>query len=141
MKNEGKIPLIIAVDFDDTICKCNPDYSIGELLPDAKEIINKWHEQGIYIIIWTCRTNETQIDAEVFLKEQGINYDKINDHSCYTYRDWPNPGRKVYADIYIDDKSVENVYEYLPSWLGIDKMVQTTLESNKWTNTPKHERR
>lgn len=104
----NKIPLIVCVDFDGTIVNNGPDNSIISLKPAVKTVLNLWNEMGIYVIIWTCRTGDTQIEAEIFLKENKINYDKINDHSSYTYRDWPKAGKKVYADIYIDDRNHNN---------------------------------
>jgi hypothetical protein len=109
-KREG---LIIAVDFDGTIV--NHDFPrIGELMPDAQEVLTKLHEAGHKIIIWTCR-NHTEPDHPLwydatipdvmqFLRNHRIPFDSINENH-------PSMGfwlqsRKIYADIYIDDKNI-----------------------------------
>jgi hypothetical protein len=129
MNKKKKIPLIICIDFDDTIVKTNSDFTIKECRIGAKKVINSWHKKGHYIIIWTCRTGDTQLEAEEFLKKEGINYDKINDHSVYTYKDWPNPGRKIYGDVYIDDKSPEHILKGMPSWEDLDSMINSISEN------------
>jgi len=124
-----KLPLIIAVDFDDTIVNTDPFFNISTLKEGAKEVINKWYAQGIYIIIWTCRHMETKNTAELFLIENGINFHKINEHSIFTHIDWPNPGPKVYADIYIDDKSLELVSQGKSiDWNIIDEQVKNYIK-------------
>ena len=134
-----KLPLIAAVDFDDTLVETNPDFSIKSLKPHAGDVLRKWQKQGIYVIIWTCRTGDTQLEAEEFLKDHKIPFDKINDHSVYTYKDWPNAtdSKKAYGDIYIDDKSPEHIINGMPSWVELDKMIQGILDkSDKWSTYP-----
>lgn len=123
-------PIIICIDFDDTIVETNKDFSINKLRENAKEVINKWYMLGAYIIIWTCRTDETQLTAELFLKENGILYDKINEQSVYTSIEWPGNSRKVYGDIYIDDKDPDNIINSMPTWLEIDGKLE--LIKNKY---------
>jgi hypothetical protein len=105
--------LIIAVDFDGTIV--DHDFPrIGKLMPGAKEVLTELHEAGHKIIIWTCR-NHTEPDhpewtqaaipnVMQFLYHNQIPFDSINENH-------PDMGfwlqsRKVYADIYIDDKNI-----------------------------------
>lgn len=133
--SKEKKPLIIAVDFDDTIVHTDKEtFSIIGTRDNAVDVLKKWHQQqNIYIIIWTCRTNKTQYEAEAFLKANGITYDKVNDQSVYSKMEWPDAcdSRKAYADIYIDDKDPKNVLWGLPTWKELDETVQLILERDK----------
>ena len=110
----------LAIDFDGTIVE--HDYpNIGKLKEGAIEYINKLHEDGFYIIIWTVRGGKEQEDAENFLKENSIHYDTINKNSTsFLEKLNENPRfiaeyhepRKICADIYIDDRNLGGVKEW-----------------------------
>lgn len=91
--------MIIAVDFDGTLVDHKfPD--IGALKPGAKEALAAFKKAGHKIAIWTCRSGEQERAVRVFLNENDIPFDTVNS---------PAPGadlgtRKIYADVYIDDK-------------------------------------
>ena len=118
--------LIIAVDFDGTIVE-HKFPAIGELLPGAKETLNHWNSLGYDVIIWTCRNQsephhpewtEAHIGAvKDFLDKNEIKYTTINSDS-------PNisfwlQARKVYADVYIDDRNLGG----FPGWYTARAMV------------------
>jgi len=95
--------LIIAIDFDGTIVE-HKFPEIGKLKPFAKEIINKLVEDGNYIIIWTCRyVKQDLVNMFYFLVNNGIKFHNIN-INCPNIDFKPIP--KIYADIYIDDRSL-----------------------------------
>jgi hypothetical protein len=107
--------LTLAIDFDNTIVE-EKYPAIGNLLPGAKEHINKLYADGHFIIIWTCRCDNYQLEAEHFLHLNGINYHKINENQpgrILTYKGLNC--RKVSADIYIDDRNLGGI----PSWWEI----------------------
>lgn len=106
--------MIIAIDFDGTICR-NQYPEIGVIQPYAREIINRLHNDGHYIIIWTCRENEMLLQAVNWLLDNGIKFHKINDHNPENLAKYGGNTRKVYADIYIDDKQIGG----LPLWKDI----------------------
>lgn len=114
-------PFIIAVDFDGTIAEFNPD-NWGrpyKTLRNAKEAINKLHELGVHILLFTCRESKNQGIAEDFMVEHGIHYDSINRNLPWLVEKYGHDSRKVNADIYIDDKGITP----LPSWKEIFKIV------------------
>ena len=93
--------MIIAVDFDKTLCKENGEPDI-ELVKWCKEKRRK----GDKLILWTCRGGERLQEALRWCDEQGLVFDAVNDDveevKCGYFRD---KSCKVYADIYIDDKA------------------------------------
>lgn len=116
--------MIVAIDFDGTIVEDHfPE--IGNMKPGADEAINSLYNQGYTIIIWTCRTGINKARAVEWLAKKGIKWHYINE-SCknnvlkYGGRDT----RKVYADLYIDDKGLINP---LPPWPEIYQMIRDRI--------------
>jgi hypothetical protein len=109
---------VLAIDFDGTIVDhAFPD--IGEIKPDAKEIINRLYEEGYYICVWSCRTGFNLIDAVNWLNDNGIQYHKFNEGpplECVGFSSHP----KIYANIYIDDSNLGG----LPSWKEIYEIIK-----------------
>jgi hypothetical protein len=106
--------MVIAVDFDGTIVEHEfPD--IGPLKEGAIEALMAFKKAGHQIVIWTCRKGEEEKELRQFLTEKQIPFDTINS---------PVPGfdlstRKIYADVYIDDKALR----FKDNWSEIRKML------------------
>ena len=100
----------IAVDFDGTLCKdCFPE--IGEPIGAVINFIKEQAEEGAKIILYTCRENHP--DGRQFLDEavewcaaQGIPIAATNENPWSPYDTPELKSRKIYADLYIDDKAV-----------------------------------
>lgn len=71
--------MIIAIDFDGTICQ-NEYPEIGDPIPLAIESIKELKERGHDLILWTCRQGELLDDAVKWCKEHGIPFDLVNEH-------------------------------------------------------------
>lgn len=102
----------IAVDFDGTLCE-NKFPDIGAPKPLVIEYIKRQAAAGAHIILYTCRENGTKRnlldEALQFCAEQGIELYAVNENPDNTFSEEYGTsfgGRKVFADIYIDDKSV-----------------------------------
>jgi hypothetical protein len=102
---------IIAVDFDKTLCYSNyPE--LGEPNLTLIEILKRLKNQGHRLILWTCRTNEPLEAAVKWCTNHGLTFDSINEdvpgigEELGIDGSWYDSARKVYADIYIDDKCV-----------------------------------
>ncbi|HEY4430005.1 MAG TPA: hypothetical protein VGN87_03095 [Paenibacillus sp.] len=114
--------IILAVDFDGTI-STEPDMGHALVLqPNCKQVLERFYEDGVRLILWTCRTAAPLEEALAFLEanELGHIWCAINDqlpevNAIYE----PNVARKVGADIYIDDKSIG----YKVDWLAIEKHI------------------
>lgn len=92
--------MIIAVDFDDTL-KINNNANvplINRLLREQKN--------GNIIILWTCRAGDSLKQAVEFLARHGLRPNYVNSNAVETIRRFGYDPRKVFADIYIDDKAV-----------------------------------
>ena len=113
--------MIIAVDYDETIVQDSFPH-VGTLKPDAKEVINELYDNGHFIIIWTCRHGENADDAHKFLTDNGIKFHSFNEHKPENIEKYGNDTRKIFADIYIDDKNLGGLPE---TWKEIREVLKT----------------
>lgn len=97
--------MIIAVDFDGTLCSDRfpeigiPNYRMLNFLRHLQK------DNGDKIILWTCRNGKTLEEAVRWCKKHGdIEFDAVNENLPEIREKWGGDTRKVYADIYIDDK-------------------------------------
>lgn len=111
--------VVIAVDFDGTIVE-HQFPQIGEMRPGAKDVLQALHKRGVRLIIWTCRSGRFLDEAIAWLRNNDIPFDAVN-------QNLPSLGfetsAKIYADIYIDDRSLGG----LPSWVVISDWLDKLL--------------
>ncbi len=94
-------PKIIAVDFDGTICENKFPY-IGTLKPDVITVLARLKQEGVLLILWTCRQGEALQEAITVCQSNGIEFDAVNEN----VKELPfQTSNKIYADIYLDDRS------------------------------------
>ncbi len=99
--------MIIAIDFDGTIAehkwfeKSNP--TIGKEMPGAIKAIQYLKQCGHQIILWTGRSGYVLCNAVKWCTNRGLIFDGINENVIDTTKWGCHP--KIYADMYIDDKS------------------------------------
>lgn len=108
MANDLKKELWIAVDFDGTLTSCGDQFpKCGEPNPYAIDVIKRFKREGHKVILNTCRRNEHLHAAVEWMKLHGIEPDSINDNpwARAIYND-PDPGTKVFAHVYIDDRNI-----------------------------------
>ena len=105
--------MILAIDFDGTIVS-DQFPEIGEPLFFAVESLLKLKANGNQLILWTCREDSPKrkylTEAVEFCRSLGLEFDAINCNAPESPFNHLGIGRKVYADYYIDDKSM------LPVW-------------------------
>lgn len=93
--------MIIAVDFDGTLAVT--DYpKIIEPISEVIYFCKRRKAVGDTLTLWTCRHGKELAEAVEWCKEQGLEFDYINENPpdrIAIYGDC----RKVYADMYIDD--------------------------------------
>ena len=100
------MPFVLAMDFDDTVYNYHTEEKISEVIAKVKE----FKEHGASIILWTCREGKLLEEAIEKCKEFGIELDAVNENApCnkkYLKTKEPLATRKVLADFYLDDKSL-----------------------------------
>jgi hydroxymethylpyrimidine pyrophosphatase-like HAD family hydrolase len=102
--------LIVAVDFDDTLYDF---WNTGESYEQVRQLVRDLHKANCYIIIWTGNQNTEFVIN--FLKENNIPYDSINDEAPVSKKVLgDNIPRKVYANVYVDDRAgLNHIYNDL----------------------------
>lgn len=103
--------MIIAVDFDGTL-HFSRGGKDGIGTPNTP-LINKLIDlknAGNDLILWTCRHDDSLQEAVNWCKEQGLYFDAVNDNiesikESHT-EIYGACGRKIYANVYIDDKAI-----------------------------------
>lgn len=106
--------LILAIDFDGTITT-NPDLSEHELVlhPNCAEVLERFYDSGIILILWTARSGKALDEAMKFLDDQGLLqlFDTVNEQLPeLKQKYYPHISNKIGADVYIDDKNIGASY-------------------------------
>lgn len=95
---------IIAVDFDGTLCNdCYPE--IGEPNHTLIAALHLLKQQNCRLILWTCRCGKKLEEAVTWCKSFGLEFDAVNSNVPEIIRKYGSDSRKIYADIYLDDRS------------------------------------
>lgn len=105
-----KLPYIVAVDFDGTLVKdCYP--AIGELNERVFKALMEYKSMGWKLILWTCRDGRFLFDAVKFCGSKGLFFDAVNENLKEVQKLFGGSDtRKVYANVYLDDKAVQPKY-------------------------------
>jgi len=99
--------LILAIDFDGTIVE-DAYPKIGKPRIFAFETLKRLQDDGHRLILWTYRSDVRLQDAVDFCKKNGIEFYAIND--SFPEEEFDNTkSRKIYADLYIDDRNIGGV--------------------------------
>ena len=96
---------IIAVDFDDTLFKTAYP-KILEPNMSVIEYCKKRQREGDIIILWTCRRDMELLDATRACEKYGLTFDYVNCNAETHLAKYSDDCRKIFADIYIDDKCI-----------------------------------
>ena len=86
--------IVVAVDYDGTIARS------GKLTNKGIRMIKKIRKYPIVLVLWTCRDGKALDAALQEIKQAHLDFDYINNTDGIR-----NEGRKINADIYIDDKN------------------------------------
>ena len=90
--------MIIAVDFDGTLqIDGKPNHGLIQAL-------QREQRRGNTVILWTCREGKSLSEAVRFLRDNGFFANYINQNAPQAIHMLGRDPRKIYADIYIDDK-------------------------------------
>lgn len=96
---------VIAIDFDGTMFETEYPKILRPILP-VIEMAKTRKAAGDKLILWTCREG-AELDAAIeACREQGLEFDAVNDNLPEAKAEWGNNPRKVAADYYIDNKNL-----------------------------------
>ena len=96
---------VIAVDFDGTLER-GGDYPVpGVPNYELIRILKELKEDGVKLILHTCRENRDLGIALQWCSEHGLLFDAINENLSERIKLHGNDCRKIGADMYIDDKA------------------------------------
>ena len=94
--------MIICVGFDDTLSLGTRYHCIGKPNTELFSLLNLLQKLGHTIILWTCREGKPLEDAVSWCKENGLEFDYVNQNVPWLGFDC----RKIVADWYIDDCAI-----------------------------------
>lgn len=95
---------IIAVDFDGTLAVTNYP-TIIKPINSVIEYIKRRKANGDIIILNTCRHDKPLEEAVEWCKEQGIEFDYINENVPELIEKYGDC-RKIFADIYLENNAL-----------------------------------
>jgi len=104
---KGKKSIIVAVDFDGTLCK--HEYPrIGMAYLGIVGMLKTMRTNGHKIILWTCRNGKELTEAIEWCKNLGLEFDAVNDDvEAIKNSDFGKyKSNKIYADVYLDDRAL-----------------------------------
>lgn len=116
--------MILAIDFDGTIC-IDKYPAIGAPVPYAIDTIQTLHQQGHYIIINTSRDGIRLLEAINWLLAHEIPFDRVNDNHPEVTAKYGSNARKIFADIYIEDRIIDG----FPGWLQVYEKIKSQSHS------------
>ncbi len=116
--------MVIAVDFDGTIVT-HKYPAIGEEIPYAIECLRLLQQKGHKIILWTYRSGNELDRAVKFCEKRGLFFNAVNNN--FEEEKFDNTySRKIYADIYIDDRNIFGI----PEWKKIYELITAKTDRN-----------
>lgn len=117
--NDMNKKLTLAIDVN-TIFSDNPNVD-GILRPDAVDYLKKLHQDGYFIIITSALSTEENKHIKSLLRKDGIIFDLFNANTNGTINFYKEDPRKISADIYIDNKSINGIPAH---WRDIYDLIQ-----------------
>ncbi len=103
--------MVIAVDFDGTIVE-HKYPEIGKEIPFAVVTLKTLAKEGHTLILWSCREGRLLDDAVQWCKSRGLEFYACNRDTPESSFPPTDGGRKLTADLFIDDRNVGG----LPDW-------------------------
>ena len=98
------LPPIMAVDFDGTLVKDRfPE--IGAERENFCKVIRILQKMGVKSILWTSRTGSALDEAVEWCEDHDLHFDAINKNLPEVIELTGTDTRKVYANVYFDDRN------------------------------------
>ena len=100
---------IIGVDFDGTLSKTINYPTPGEPIQEVIDYLLDQQRKGAKLILITMREGIFLKYAIDWCKEQGLEFDAINDNLDYMKEFFQNNPRKIFVNEYIDDMNIGGI--------------------------------
>ena len=113
---------IIAVDFDGTLCE-NAWPGIGETKWNTVQALIAAQAAGARLILWTNRVGARLREAVEWCRQRELEFDAVNENLPEILAAFTTDCRKVYADIYLDDRAAQ------PSAAVLGQLWETARET------------
>lgn len=117
---------IIAVDFDGTLCE-NEWPGIGETKWATVQALIAARAAGARLILWTNRVGPRLAEAVEWCRQRELEFDAVNENLPEVLAAFVTDCRKVYADIYLDDRAAQ------PSTAVLEQLWETARETMNGT--------
>ena len=102
--------MIIAVDFDGTLCEDKYPF-IGRANMELIQTLRNAEKFGDKVILWTCRAGEPLHKAVQWCAGLGLYFDAVNENLPEIIEKYGGDSRKIFADVYIDDR-MQSIYGF-----------------------------
>ena len=100
-----KYDRIIAVDFDGCLAT-NEFPNIGSEITETIRRVKEEQRKGSKIILWTCRKDDELTAAVEYCRDNGLEFDYINENAAESIKMFGKDTRKIYATAYLDDRNI-----------------------------------
>lgn len=100
---------IIGVDFDGTLSKTIDYPEPGEPIQEVIDYIKQAQLEGAYVILITMREGIFLRMALNWCKEQGLEFDAVNDNLPHMKDFFDTNPRKIFVNEYIDDRNMGGI--------------------------------
>ena len=130
--------MIIAVDFDGTLCT-NAWPEIGEPNKELISELEALSRQGHKLILWTNRCGERLMEAIYWCAAKGLLFDLVNENDPERIAMYGNDCRKISADLYIDDKAAPVWADKIGEWSNGMALLKIAKEEEREVKERKRE--
>lgn len=101
---------IIGVDFDGTLAVTKGTYpKIQKPIQEVIDYILEEQKKGAYLILVTMREGDVLDQAVKWCREQGIEFDAVNDNLPHMKEFFKNNPRKIFCNEYLDDMNLGGI--------------------------------
>lgn len=126
---------IIAVDFDGTLCE-NAWPDIGKTKWETVQALIAARAAGARLILWTNRVGARLAEAVEWARNRELEFDAVNENLPEIKTAFTTDCRKVYADIYLDDRAAQPSAAVLGQlWETARATMNEAAEADKKTKT------
>jgi hydroxymethylpyrimidine pyrophosphatase-like HAD family hydrolase len=126
--------MVIAIDFDGTIVE-HKYPEIGKIQLFAFETLKQLQKQGHQLIMWTYRAGKELDEAVEFCRAHGVEFYAVNKNYPEEVLDEAVTSRKIYADVYVDDRNVGGFLGWSKIWEILNSGSPEQLQAERREET------